>query len=108
MAYEPTNWKTGDVVTSAKLNKLEHGVAAGSGVLVVHSAFDESTEVSTLDKTWQEIFDAATTSGVVLDTDGVISLLALIRGMEVYFLTPGPLLIYTADSPDDYPHNYGK
>lgn len=35
MAYEPTNWKTGDVVTSAKMNKLEQGVAAGSGVLVV-------------------------------------------------------------------------
>lgn len=33
MSYEPTNWKTGDVVTSAKLNKLEEGVAA-SGMVV--------------------------------------------------------------------------
>lgn len=32
MSYEPTNWKTGDVVTSQKLNKLEQGVAgANSG-----------------------------------------------------------------------------
>ena len=30
MSYEPTNWKTGDVVTSAKLNKLEEGVAEAS------------------------------------------------------------------------------
>ncbi len=31
MSYEPTNWKTGDVVTSAKLNKLEQGVADAGG-----------------------------------------------------------------------------
>ena len=34
MSYEPTNWKSGDVVTSAKLNKLEQGVSGG-GVLKV-------------------------------------------------------------------------
>lgn len=34
MGYEPTNWKTGDVITAEKLNKLEDGVgnAGGSGV----------------------------------------------------------------------------
>lgn len=26
MAYEPTEWKSGDVVTSAKLNKMEQGI----------------------------------------------------------------------------------
>lgn len=31
MPYEPTNWKSGDVVTSAKLNKLEEAVANASG-----------------------------------------------------------------------------
>lgn len=30
MSYEPTNWKAGDTVTSAKLNKLENGLAAAS------------------------------------------------------------------------------
>ncbi len=29
MSYEPTNWKTGDVITAEKLNKLEDGVASG-------------------------------------------------------------------------------
>ena len=53
MSYEPTNWKTGDVVTSAKLNKLEQGVAGG-GVLKVTL----NTGTSALDKTWQEIYDA--------------------------------------------------
>lgn len=53
MSYEPTNWKAGDTVTSAKLNKLEQGVA-NNGVLVIHQ--DEN---GILDRTWQEIHDAA-------------------------------------------------
>lgn len=58
MSYEPTNWKDGDLVTSAKLNKLEQGVASaggsgGGGILVVHQ---DGSYV--LDKTWQEINDA--------------------------------------------------
>jgi len=28
MAYEPTNWQTGDIVTAEKLNKLEGAVAS--------------------------------------------------------------------------------
>lgn len=51
MTYEPTNWKSGDVVTSAKLNKIEQGIAGG-GVLIVN----ETDGI--LDKTWQEIYDA--------------------------------------------------
>ena len=51
MPYEPTNWKSGDVVTSAKLNKMEAGIA-GAGPLIVKD------ENGTLDKTWQEIWDA--------------------------------------------------
>ena len=27
MSYTPTTWKTGDIVSSEKLNKLEQGVA---------------------------------------------------------------------------------
>lgn len=70
MSYEPTNWKTGDVVTSAKLNKLEQGVAGG--VLVAH--LDEET--GNVDKTWQEIYDAladgkTVTCFVVIDGDFV-------------------------------------
>lgn len=52
MSYTPTTWAAGDTVTAAKLNKLEQGVAAGGGVLVVHDVN------GTLDKTWQEIADA--------------------------------------------------
>jgi len=66
MSYEPTVWKTGDVVTSAKLNKLEQGVAgggSGGGALLLHE--DEN---GTLDKTYAEIAEAAQTSVVMVFT----------------------------------------
>lgn len=66
MAYEPTNWKAGDVVTSAKLNKLEQGVAGAGGtggVFIVHRT--ESSEEFRLDKTWLEILSALTAEQLV-------------------------------------------
>ena len=56
MSYEPTTWKDGDLVTSAKLNKLENGVAAAGGASILIANID--IETNTLDKTWQEIHDA--------------------------------------------------
>jgi hypothetical protein len=29
MAYTPTDWKTGDVITAEKLNNIENGVVSG-------------------------------------------------------------------------------
>lgn len=52
MSYVKQTWQTGDVVTSAKLNHMEDGIAAAGSVLVVHDVD------GTLDKTWQEIHDA--------------------------------------------------
>ena len=34
MSYEPTNWKPGDTVTSAKLNKMEQGIANNNNVII--------------------------------------------------------------------------
>lgn len=76
MAYEPTTWKSGDVVTSAKLNKIEAGIASG-GVLVV-----TDTE-GTLDKTWQEIHDASFTVIRNATSDTNYSLFILIE-VHVY------------------------
>ena len=39
MAYEKTNWQTGDVVTSAKLNKIEDGIANVGEVFKVTFTF---------------------------------------------------------------------
>ena len=58
--YIPTEWKAGDIVTSAKLNKIEE--ALKNLVLYVHInvTYEEITgkEIYTLDKTWAEIYAA--------------------------------------------------
>lgn len=57
MSYTPTEWKSGDTVTSAKLNKMEQGIAnSGGSFIITASALSNN---HTLDKTWQEIYDAA-------------------------------------------------
>ena len=73
MSYEPTNWKSGDTITSAKLNKLENGLAeasggGGGGVLIVGVEMDETT--MTLDKTWREIHDAPLAIVAINTTEG--------------------------------------
>ena len=56
MAYTPTVWKTGDVITEAKLNKAEEGIASASDeVLVVTITWGEDYDSATLDKTLAEI-----------------------------------------------------
>ena len=63
MAYEKTNWKSGDTVTSEKLNKLENGVANNDlfivnfvceGLLVSEETIGQATS----DKTIEQIIDA--------------------------------------------------
>lgn len=66
MSYEPTNWKTGDVVTSAKLNKLEQGVASGAMIVTGYNTISGN---GTLNKTWQEIYDAASQGKSVVLVD---------------------------------------
>lgn len=56
MAYEPTTWKSGDVVTSAKLNKLEQGVAGS--VFVVTLLYDDATSTYSTDKPYADILAA--------------------------------------------------
>ena len=57
MSYELTVWKAGDVVTSAKLNKLENGVA-NAGALIVNVVVDNEGTITGLDETYAEIKDA--------------------------------------------------
>ncbi len=108
MSYTPTNWKDGDLVTSAKLNKLEQGVAAG-GIQVIHV----DNENGTLDKTWQEIYDGG--FGVIVGEDGGMIFYEQILmigqmnsstyGVTTVAFDPSGLKqhYYIASSPDDYP-----
>lgn len=68
MAYNPTNWECGDVVTAEKLNHMEEAIenlslaiegGGGSVLTVSPTSFEnDGTATITFDKTWQEIKDA--------------------------------------------------
>lgn len=56
MPYTPTEWKTGDIVSSERMNKIENELAnssGGGGVFIVTSDSEYR-----LDKTYQEIYNA--------------------------------------------------
>ena len=74
MSYTPTEWKSGDVITSEKLNNLEQGVASasggggtGGGALIVSytDRTEDETTILTLTSTWKEI-QTAIASGKVI------------------------------------------
>jgi hypothetical protein len=67
MAYEPTTWKSGDVVTSAKLNKIESGIVGAEPVAVTATAYSEDGNTGLrLSATWKEIHDAVTAHKLVI------------------------------------------
>ncbi len=107
MPYEPTNWKSGDVVTSAKLNKIENAIG---GLVVTATTEDDTT---TLNKTWQEIYDAFSGGKPVVilrdigetvpEADAVITVCE-INGSYIVSINPdGIVLSYGAESASGYP-----
>ena len=64
MSYTKQTWNTGDTITADKLNHMEDGImeSGESGAFIINVIDDGATW--TLDKTWQEIYDAHS-SGVV-------------------------------------------
>ena len=70
MAYTPTEWKTGDIITAEKLNKAEQGIkdahdaadissGGGSNIFYIYALGDADEGVITgLSKTYQEIYEA--------------------------------------------------
>lgn len=114
MAYDPTVWKSGDTITSAKLNKLENGLAeasgggTGGGVLVCN--LDKQTMA--LDKTWNEINSAFFAVLRVLDGSIVQynSIVSTGYGEDSYYVEfvsitgDGTVIIqFQTDSADGYP-----
>lgn len=105
MSYEPTNWKSGDTVTSAKLNKMEQGIANAGGVLIV--GIDMQT--MTLDKTYAEIASAGYAVLSALGDAG----LYMVGPMTMYGNDGGTYTVqftmgnssvpFTTDSADGYP-----
>lgn len=66
MAYEKQAWQTGDIVTAAKLNHMEDGIASSIMMVPTTIVEGESELTITLGKTWQEIYDAMSAGKCVL------------------------------------------
>lgn len=60
MAYTPTNWQTGDVITAEKLNKMENGIA-GSSLEVIFTVTTNDELVP--NETFENVL-AALTAGI--------------------------------------------
>lgn len=90
MAYEPTNWKAGDVVTSAKLNKLEQGLA-NLNILVVHLEQIDNPEGTDTDseKTSIQYFRLDKTLGELLDADFILFSMNAPYGGKLYGMAIG-------------------
>ena len=67
MAYEPNTWKSGDIVTSAKMNHIEEGIA-NAGPLVVEMVREDTT-ATIIGKTAGEILDAMKAGQPVVVTE---------------------------------------
>ena len=95
MSYEPTQWKDGDLVTSAKLNKIEQGIAAGGGVLIVH--VDKNADICYIIRRDEEWSDCQLVTGTEID-DGLY--------FVGVFNFMNPPQTYATDSPSGYPILY--
>lgn len=89
MAYTPTVWATGDIITAEKLNKAENGIAAASAssyplfVLTVDMAADGLS--ATIDKTLAEITEAFEAGGnVFMCSDGYVFVDFTYDGQDEY------------------------
>ena len=113
MSYTPTNWKAGDTVTSAKLNKMEQGIA--DGMLVVRITTEDGATF-TMDKTWQQIYNANFAVCVIRNEEnGAYAVQNIpifsVQGIEgegymVMINLPSDTPIpntFSAENPDDYP-----
>lgn len=91
MAYEPTTWKSGDVVTSTKLNKLENGVANASALIVTIEDGEESGYVA--DATYAEIGAAIDAGGIVIaNYNSVMMFVAAVGVPANYYLAFGSMV----------------
>ena len=114
MAYTKNTWASGDVVTSAKLNNIENGIASG-GVLVVNAEDHDGSIV--LDKTWKQISEAVF-AVLIVEEQGVGTRYKPLSqvsddgegqyGVFFHDYTTGYSDEFYTDNENGYPENGGK
>lgn len=108
MPYTKTTWENGDIITATKLNKIETGIYDNSlgsgGALIINDTVSNDTH--TLDKRWQEIYDAV--------QDGYVPILKDTGGAFHGFCKMSPYYIgfydtstFYADNNQGYPYYAG-
>lgn len=111
MAYTKNTWRTGDIVSSQKLNHMEDGIANSENVFIVGGvSLDENGDpIGTLDKTWQEIYNALQSKVciVVYVSDNEIMQFRIEGSMYDYsanaYKVSAGQAIFTTASRDGYP-----
>lgn len=115
MAYEKTNWSSGDIITAEKLNHIEGGVeSANSGSCALIVTGTDSGSVEVLDKTWKEIHDAYVAGQSVLYhylnestlSDSYYNVVAVEKNSDAYNMWvwgDSQSFQYTALTENDYP-----
>ena len=68
MAYDKNTWKSGDVVTSAKLNNIENGIANCNGLIT--GTLDEGTGTRTLSVSYNDVLRMINTGIVPFSAQG--------------------------------------
>lgn len=68
MGYIPTEWQTGDIITAAKLNKAEEGIAA-AGAYIIPVVDDEETSSTILQASFDDISAAVSAGRTVMTKD---------------------------------------
>lgn len=93
MSYSPTTWESGDVISSAKLNKIEQGIAnagggGGSNVVVVgvEVVNTEDGATATFDKTFAELKTAHESGATILCNIAIADEVSNIFGFTLSFL----------------------
>ena len=114
MAYIPTEWQTGDVITAAKLNKAEEGIEAAYPY-IVPVVYDEETSAYILQASFDDISAAASAGRLVLaktdtsETDYTLTFMYALSVVvsaalpyQVYFFNPdGTEAFWAANSSDN-------
>lgn len=105
MGYEPTTWHGGDVLSAEAMNKIENGIAnAGTGALEVRVIIDGDT--LTLNKTWQEIYDAFPNIYGYVEIENLKVLILSVGVQNNNYFVEGWFngsMFFNTDSPNGYP-----
>lgn len=99
MAYTPTVWETGDVITAVKLNKAEQGIAAAYPLVVTISDY-------TFDKTFAEVlaaFPNVVVDDSIPDTVNIYYTISAISATSDTYTVSVGTSQYVTDSESGYP-----